>query len=715
MTTPRRPSPPPFPVPLAQAPSVDVPSPLPARADAAAPLPIKHGAKPLRNKSPLRKVGATAPRPARSAARRGQSGPEHNQVGSMGSSGVSQPAFLPMTQAEMRALGWEELDVLFITGDAYVDHPAFGVALLGRWLVQHGFRVGIIAQPRWDAVEDITRLGRPRLFAGITAGALDSQLAHYTAFRKKRHDDAYTPGGQAGARPNRASVVYANLARRAFPQLPLVLGGIEASLRRISHYDFWTDSLRRSILLDAKADLLLYGMGESSILETARRCARGEALTHIPGSVWIDSPDCLDGLQKNGLPLTLPAHEDMEADAPLLMDATLTLERHVHRGDVYAVQPVGKRLLVLAPPAPPLSTAELDALYALPFARASHPAYTQPIPAEEMLRTSITSHRGCGGGCSFCSLALHQGRRIASRSENSILDEVTRMTDQPKFSGAISDVGGPTANMWQGHCALNVASCRRSSCCHPTVCKSFITPQRKHVQLLRTIAGMPKIKHVRVASGIRADLALADEDAMRAYTLEFTGGQLKVAPEHCSPEVLELMRKPDLDIFERFLTAFQQNCRVQNRQQFVIPYLMSAFPGCSDEHMRELARWLAARHWTPQQVQCFIPTPGTVATAMYYCGIDPLGNPITVARTDAERLRQHRILMPSFGRVEGQSPATRRIASKNTGKPAQTKKSGSANATKGAEARPTKAPASKAKGTARPAFPDFSRPARKKG
>lgn len=592
---------------------------------------------------------------------------------------VEQPPFLPMSAAEMRQLGWDALDVLFITGDAYVDHPAFGVALLGRWLVQHGFRVGIIAQPQWQNTDDITRMGRPRLFAGITAGALDSQLAHYTAFRKKRHDDSYTPGGLAGARPNRASVVYANLARRAFPQLPLVLGGIEASLRRITHYDFWTDALRRSILLDAKADLLIYGMGERAILECAQRCelmlehSQGQSqnqpqpysLKHIPGSVWIDSLDCLDSLSPNTPYISLPSHEDMEADAPLLMDATLKLERHVHRADAYAVQAVGKRLLVLAPPAAPLTTQEMDQLYALPFARASHPSYTQPIPAEEMLRTSITSHRGCGGGCSFCSLALHQGRRLASRSEESILDEVRRMAAQPKFSGSITDVGGPTANMWQGHCGLNVATCRRVSCCHPTVCKSFITPQRKHVQLLRTIASMPKIKHVRVASGIRADLALSDDDAVRAYTLEFTGGQLKVAPEHCSPEVLELMRKPDLDIFERFLTAFQQNCRQNNREQFVIPYLMSAFPGCTDAHMRQLARWLELRHWTPQQVQCFIPTPGTVATAMYYCGLDPHGQEIFVARSDADRLRQHRILMPTFGRAGEQSQAARRIARKS--------------------------------------------------
>ena len=556
-----------------------------------------------------------------------------------------------MSREEMQALGWQELDILLITGDAYVDHPAFGVALLGRWLVAHGFRVGICAQPRWQNADDLTGMGRPRLFAGITAGALDSMLAHYTAFRKKRSDDSYTPGGKAGARPNRACVVYANLARRAFPGLPLVLGGIEASLRRISHYDFWADALRRPILFDAKADLLVYGMGEQAILETARRCAAGQPLTHIPGTAWIsavtdDAPNDLAATEPN---LGLPAHEAIEGNAALLMEATLKLEQHVHRGQSCAVQRVGNRALLLAPPPPPLSSEQMDQLYALPFQRKAHPAYAEAIPAEEMLRTSITSHRGCGGGCSFCSLALHQGRRIASRSEASILTEATALAAQPRFSGSISDVGGPTANMWQARCTLD-AACRRHSCCHPTVCKSFLTPQKQHVQLLRKLLTLPGIKHVRVASGIRADLALHDADATRAYTVEFTGGQLKVAPEHCSAAVLDHMRKPPLHVFEDFLQAFQRHCQHSGREQYVIPYLMSAFPGCTDEHMYELAHWLKVRHWTPQQVQCFIPTPGTVATAMYYGGIDEQGQPVYVARSDADRLRQHRILLPETGR-----------------------------------------------------------------
>ncbi len=569
---------------------------------------------------------------------------------------IEQPPFLPTSRDEMHALDWDALDVLFITGDAYVDHPAFGVALLGRWLVAHGFKVGVCAQPRWNCTDDIVAMGRPRLYAGITAGALDSLLAHYTAFRKKRHDDAYTPGGEAGARPNRASVVYANLARQAFPGLPLVLGGIEASLRRITHYDFWTDSLRRSLLLDAKADVLVYGMGERAVLELAQRCDRGEPLTHIRGTAWMEGGKKTEGGKKAegekkaapedaaphvlGNALVLPSHEDMLADMSLLMDATLALEAHVHahvHGNAYedgqyAIQMNGKRALVIAPPALPLTEADMDALYELPFQRAAHPSYKAAIPAEEMLRTSITSHRGCGGGCAFCSLALHQGRHISARSEASLLNEaqaLTRVRRRKKSAPvSISDVGGPTANMWQGRCTLpQDKQCRRTSCCHPAVCPHFVTPQKAHIAMLRRVKAVEGVGHVRVASGIRADIAAKEPEAILAYTREFTGGQLKIAPEHCAADVLFAMRKPSIDVFERFLQDFLSQSRKAGREQYVVPYLMSAFPGCTNAHMHELAAWLRERHWKPQQVQCFIPTPGTVATA--------------------QRLEQHHILIPT--------------------------------------------------------------------
>lgn len=558
-----------------------------------------------------------------------------------------QPEFLPVSREEMRRLGWSAPDVLLVSGDAYVDHPSTGTALLGRLLLAHGFRTAILAQPRWDSLEDMLRLGRPRLFVGISAGALDSLLAHYTAFRKKRHDDAYTPGGRAGARPNRACIVYANLARRAFPGLPIVLGGIEASLRRITHYDFWTDALRRSLLLDARADVLVYGMGERATLEIARRCAQGRPLRDIPGTCWLGTEE---DIPDDAPRIRLPSHEEILREAPLLMQATLALERQVHWADHYALQAVNQRLLLLAPPAAGLSTPEMDNLYALPFQRSAHPSYTQPVPAAEMLRTSITSHRGCGGGCSFCSLALHQGRRICSRSEQSIVQEVRRLTRLPRFSGAISDIGGPTANMWQASCTRQEGRCRRSSCCFPTPCPFFVTPQLRHVRLLRKVRELPGISSVRIASGIRADIALREEEAVRAYTGEFTGGQLKVAPEHCTDKVLRLMRKPPLAVFEAFLKGFRRYSRQAQREQYVVPYLMSAFPGCEREDMEVLQRWLMARGWKPRQVQCFIPTPGTVATAMFYTGQDEHGRPIAVARTDAERMRLHYLLQPECGR-----------------------------------------------------------------
>ncbi|HZF60794.1 MAG TPA: YgiQ family radical SAM protein [Desulfovibrio sp.] len=576
-----------------------------------------------------------------------------------------------MSAEEMRALGWDQLDILLINGDAYVDHPSFGNVLLARWLIHHGFRTGIVAQPGWENTDDLLVMGRPRLFAGVSAGALDSLLAHYTAFRKKRHDDAYTPGGKAGARPNRACLVYANLARRAFPGLPIILGGIEASLRRVSHYDFWTDSLRKPILMDAKADLLIWGMGEKAIIECAQRLDRGEDIRGIPGTAWMNKLDA-SGHPANLPPaledepwVALPSHDEILADSFQLLKLTQELERQVHRLDAWAFEPVGDRAVVLARPAQPLTTEEMDDLYTLPFTRLAHPRYREAIPAAEMMRTSITSHRGCGGGCSFCSLALHQGRRISSRSEQSILAEARLLGQQNVARGkgpvAISDVGGPTANMWQGHCALDSrtaqdddmskprvkSACRRTSCCFPSVCKSFITPQRKHVELLRKVAALPEVKQARVASGVRADLALRDAEALAAYTGEFTGGQLKVAPEHCAPSVLELMRKPSLDVFEAFLESFVRQSRAAGREQYVVPYLMSGFPGCTDEDMRTLSHWLRQRHWNPQQTQCFIPTPGTIATAMFYCERDELGEQIYVARTDAQRMRQHYILMPA--------------------------------------------------------------------
>ena len=551
-----------------------------------------------------------------------------------------------MSRQEMDRLGWQELDILLVSGDAYVDHPSFGAALLGRWLVLHGYRVGIIAQPRWTSPQDLLVMGRPRLLAGVTGGALDSMLAHYTAFRKKRHNDAYTPGGLAGARPNRACLVYAGIVKQAFPKLPIVLGGVEASLRRITHYDFWTDKLRRSILLDAKADMLLYGMAERGILAAAHRLRDGLPLRapSVPGAAYIGSPDDLPG---GAEVIELPSHEDILAAPTQLMAATLAIEEHVHHASAYAVHRVEGRSLILTPPQP-LATEELDQLYALPFTREPHPFYGgQKIPAADMIRFSISSHRGCGGGCSFCTLAVHQGRIIRSRSAASILKEAESLARHPRFTGSISDVGGPTANMWGGVCGDDPARCQRASCLFPAICPHFVVDQMRLIKLLHKVRAAKGVKHVRVASGIRHDLALKDVRYIRAMVRDFVGGQLKVAPEHLADEVLRLMRKPDLKVFEQFLDRFEKECAAAGKRQFVVPYLISAFPGCTGQHMEHLAQWLARRGWRPKQVQCYIPLPGTTAAAMYYAGIDPAYKPIPVARTDADRLKMHHTLLGS--------------------------------------------------------------------
>ena len=544
--------------------------------------------------------------------------------------------WLPTTVDDMRARGWDELDVLLVSGDAYIDHPSFGIPLLGRWLEHHGYRVGIIAQPRWDRPDDIARLGRPRLFCGISAGSLDSMLCHYTAFRKKRHDDAYTPGGVAGARPNRATIVYANLVRAAFPGLPVTLGGVEASLRKLAHYDFWTDALRRSLLFDAKADLIHYGMGERSILEVARRLEAGEPLTGIPGTAWL-AAEPQDAQE-------LPSYEELLADRTLLVKATREAERHVHRATGRLAQRHGQRFVIVEPPSAPLTTAEMDELYALPFVRDQHPSYRERIPALDMIRWSVTAVRGCGGSCSFCSIAQHQGRRLTSRSEASILQEVGELTRTPGWKGTVSDVGGPTANLWGASCRIGAEGCRRASCMAPTLCPNLVLDQTRFLKLLRQVRSLPGVRHVGIASGIRHDAALCDPEFMAGLIGEFTPGHLKLAPEHCQDKVLTLMRKPSFSVFEEFLAAFERLSARFGRRQFVVPYIISAFPGCTAADMRACADWFHRQGWQPQQVQCFIPTPGTMATAMYYGQCDADGRPLQVATTDRERLEQHGLL-----------------------------------------------------------------------
>ncbi|OLN28852.1 Fe-S OXIDOREDUCTASE [Desulfovibrio sp. DV] len=581
---------------------------------------------------------------------------------------IKQPDFLPMTRAEMDRLGWDSLDILLVSGDAYVDHPSFGAPLLGRWLVSHGYKTGLITQPRWelgpDDPGDVAAMGRPRLFAGVTAGSLDSMLAHYTAFRKKRSDDAYTPGGLAGARPNRACIVYTNLVRRAFPGLPVALGGIEASLRRVSQYDFWSQSLRKSILLDAKASVVLYGMAEHSILALAQGLDRleeeGGELVHtlaaIPGAAYARKAGDYPEDAPAEAVIELPSHEAILAEPKLLLAATLDSERHVHQNRQTAVQRVGERMVVLTPPGQGLDGKGLDALYALPFTKEPHPSYSQPIPAAAMIRGSLNIHRGCAGGCSFCTLALHQGRAIRSRSRGSVLAEAARLAGVRGFDGSVSDVGGPSANMWGGRCTGDGAACRRPSCLTPKICKHFAVDQGAFVDLLEAVAAVPGVRHVRVASGWRMDLGLADEKALARMVRDFTGGQAKVAPEHKNDRVLRLMRKPPFAVFERFLELFARESDRAGKEQYVVPYLMSAFPGCTVADMQEMAAWFTGRGWKPNQVQCFIPLPGTAAAAMYFAGIDLEGKPLHVADSDAERLRQHAVLSGERDKRPGHKP-----------------------------------------------------------
>lgn len=559
-------------------------------------------------------------------------------------------AFLPMTRQEMEAREWDELDVLLVSGDAYVDHPAFAVALLGRFLESKGFRVGIIAQPDWRNPQSVAALGRPRLFAGVSAGALDSMLALYTANRKRRSQDDYTPGGHNDRRPPRTTLVYCNLLRHAFPALPLVIGGIEASLRRFAHYDYWADRIRSSILLDSGADLLVYGMGERAILEVARRLQRsGQSidLRFIPGTVFAGSQADLPGAERT---VWLPAREDIEQDPKALLHATLLTYEHAHPwSDRYLAQRDAHRLVVAVHPQRPLSTQELDALYELPFTRRAHFTYNEPVPALEPVKFSITVHRGCYGGCTFCALALHQGKAIQSRSIASILREIEQLSKMHDYRGIITDLGGPTANMYGTGCRGRhfMERCRRRSCLYPHPCPHLDTSHRASLELLNAVRTLPHVRKAFVASGVRHDLALLDPAYIDVLAAHHTGGHLSLAPEHSVERVLKHMGKPPIAVFEAFRSRFEAaSCRAV-KEQYLIPYLISGFPGCTERDMALLAEYLRKHHLKTHQVQDFTPTPMTLATAMYLSGRSPQGQPLFVARTAEQRRRQMQHLRPA--------------------------------------------------------------------
>ncbi len=551
------------------------------------------------------------------------------------------PSFLPTNRTEMAARGWDELDVLFVTGDAYIDHPSFGVSLLGRLLESKGYRVGILAQPDWRDPDCFKLMGRPRLCAAVSAGAMDSMVNHYTAARRLRRDDAYSPGGQAGLRPNRAVIVYSAMLKGVFKGLPLLIGGIEASLRRLAHYDYWEDKLRRSILCDSKADLLLFGMAEHSLLEICRLLDKGvpiAKLRDIPGTALLCAQAAPGSLE-------LPSFEEISSDRKAFGQAyRLSSEGYFTPGCVLSQQH-GNRWLHINPPAPPLPEKELDRLYALPFCRAPHPRYQDKIPAFEQIRTSITSHRGCYGGCSFCSITHHQGKTIQSRSAESILAEIDRLCHEPWFRGTLSDIGGPTANMYGTRCS-NKQGCTRPSCLFPAVCPSLDASDSRAVSLLGSIRAHRGVKHAFIASGIRYDLLDKQKHYFSNLLEHHVGGLLKVAPEHCSPDVTRWMRKPGPGSFEDFLRFYREGNRARGQRRGVVPYFIAGHPGCTLNHMVETALFLKKHDLRVEQVQEFTPTPGTYSTCLYYTGIDPYsGKEVACAKTDKERRLQKALLL----------------------------------------------------------------------
>ncbi len=619
-----------------------------------------------------------------------------------------------MSRAEMDLLGWDSCDVIIISGDAYVDHPSFGMAVIGRLLESQGFRVGIIAQPDWTSAQPFRVLGRPNLFFGVTAGNMDSMVNRYTADRRIRSEDAYSPHAQAGRRPDRAVLVYAQRAREAFNNVPVVLGGIEASLRRIAHYDYWSDRVRRSVLMDSKADLLLFGNAERAVVELAHRLARGEPIASIRdlrGTAYLcrDLPtdwNCIDctsldrpartgnrgkawthahpatadggtsattwhepdadrqpmpgstdsgqhrspGLERQRTYLRLPSFEQVSNDPLLYAHASRVFHQETNPGNARAlVQRHGERELWLNPPPIPLTTTELDRIYELPFSRRPHSNYADArLPAWEMIRFSVNIMRGCFGGCTFCSITEHEGRIIQSRSEASILREVAEIRDRtPGFTGTISDLGGPTANMWRLQCKHPrvEALCRRPSCVYPHICRNLNTDQEPLVRLYRKARTLSGIKRVLIASGLRYDLAVRSPAYVRELVMHHVGGYLKIAPEHTEPGPLSKMMKPGMDDYHRFKQLFERYSLEAGKEQYLIPYFIAAHPGTTDQDMLALALWLKRNGFRLDQVQVFLPTPLSIASTMYHTGRNPLQS---VSR-DAEmvqvirKLRQRRL------------------------------------------------------------------------
>lgn len=563
--------------------------------------------------------------------------------------------FLPTSKDEIESLGWDRPDVIIFSGDAYVDHPSFGAAVIGRTLEKAGYKVAIVPQPNWrDDLRDFRKLGVPRLFFAVSAGAMDSMVNHYTANRRLRHDDAYTPGGRHGMRPDYPTIVYSRILRELYPDVPIIAGGIEASLRRIAHYDYWEDRLRPSILADAKADIIIYGMGERPIVEIARRLDAGQTpaeITDVPQTVFFSDtkPEKED--------IVLHSYEDCLKDKrkQAMNFRHVEEQSNMMRGQRIR-QSTGGRDICINPMYPPMTTAETDACFDLPYKRVPHPRYRgKTIPAYEMIRHSICMHRGCFGGCAFCTISAHQGKFISSRSKESILREAVKVTEMDDFKGYISDLGGPSANMYamQGKDKTICSKCRRPSCLHPQPCRNLNNDHSPLLDIYHAVDQLPGVKKSFIGSGVRYDLAMAPsgnsaiDNVNRTYIRELieshVSGRLKVAPEHTSDNVLDCMRKPSFSLFYQFKKRFDEiNAKAGLRQQ-LIPYFISSHPGCREEDMAELAAITKNLDFHLEQVQDFTPTPMTLATEIYYTGIHPYtGEKVFTARTEKEKLAQRR-------------------------------------------------------------------------
>ena len=538
--------------------------------------------------------------------------------------------FLPVTREEMKKRGWEQVDFVYVSGDAYVDHPSFGAAIIGRLLESRGYRVGMIPQPDWRKKESIQVFGRPRLGFLVTAGNMDSMVNHYTVSKKHRQKDAYSPGGQMGLRPDRAVVVYSNLIRQSYKDSPVILGGIEASLRRMAHYDYWENKVKHSILIDSGADLISYGMGEHSILEIAEALDSGipiEEITYIAGTVYR-TKDLLRAYE----PIILPSFEEVKENKAVYAESFATQYRNTDPFTAKAMaESYGNRGYVIQnPPAMPLSTQEMDDVYDLPFTGEYHPMYKKKggIPALEEIKFSLTSNRGCFGGCNFCALTFHQGRILQTRSHDSIIREAVKMTKAPDFKGYIHDVGGPTADFRHPSCKkqLTKGVCQNRQCLFPTPCKNLQADHKDYVLLLRKLRDIPGVKKVFVRSGVRFDYVLADPDKtfLRELVKYHVSGQLRVAPEHVSDQVLHYMGKPSHQVYLRFLEEFDKADKQAQKDQYAIPYFMSSHPGCTMKEAVKLAEYVRNLGYTPEQVQDFYPTPSTLSTCMYYTGIHPI-------------------------------------------------------------------------------------------